>query len=376
MRLLYYSAFSFGGLADYAHEQASALVATGADLTMLAPAHYRKDKPTNYPVLRSIPETPLHRSIIQRKLSFATGLFAAVNKLASTVEEQKFSRVLLGSYSEYLAPFWSRHLRALRAQGVVFGAVVHDPVRDFQLGPRWWHQASIAAAYSFLREAFVHEKIDLHTGKPMPNLRVSVVPHGQYAFPPATHSSPEVRKRLNIPASATVLLAFGHIRDGKNLDLVLQTMREFPTHYLVVAGKEQSSGQRPMSFYQQLAAELGVSDRCRWMGGFIPEDEIGDLFEMADLVVITYSRAFRSASAVLNTAAWYRKPCLASSGEGNLRSTVQEYRLGEWVEPDDVSALKVGLQRLRQDPPTPRWDDYAAEHSWTRNAAIVLDKMA
>jgi hypothetical protein len=101
-----------------------------------------------------------------------------IKKLVHTIKHYSFQFVLFGSYSEYLAPLWAGSLRSLAKQGVIFGAIVHDPVRNFVLGPLWWHHWSIASGYSFLREAFVHEAIELDTVHSMPQLHTTVIPHG------------------------------------------------------------------------------------------------------------------------------------------------------------------------------------------------------
>jgi glycosyltransferase involved in cell wall biosynthesis len=183
------------------------------------------------------------------------------------------------------------------------------------------------------------------------------------------------RQKYQLPDNARVLLAFGHIRDGKNLDLVLRAIQKFPDHYLIVAGKPQSAAQRPVQFYQSLAANLGLTDRCRWVCDYIPEGEVGNLFQASDMAILCYSRDFRSASSALNVAVHYRKPCLASSGQGNLKSMVSHYQLGVWVEPDNVESLVEGLQLWRSGLPTPRWDAYESDNSWRKNAEIVADRV-
>lgn len=375
MKLLYYSPSSYGGIADYAHEQANALVALGVDVTLLCTPQYPTGRGEKYhivPILQEIkPNKPFpHKALKAIHLTSVT-LFN-FTKLASFIEEKDFQYVLLGSYVEYLAPLWSSRLRQLAKKGVVFGAVVHDPVRDFVLGPRWWHRWSIACGYSFLREAFVHESIELDTVRPMPQLRTTVIPHGTYQFPEANQSREETRSSLNLSLDAKVMLAFGHIRDNKNLDLVIRAMVNFPDLYLIVAGKEQSSGQRPVAFYQELATNLGVANRCRWQIQFIPDTEVANLFAAADLILLTYSKHFHSASGVLNTAVASRKPCLASAGKGSLRSVVQKYELGIWVEPDDVNSLVTGIRTWLENPPTPQWERYFEENSWALNAKLVL----
>ena len=86
------------------------------------------------------------------------------------------------------------------------------------------------------------------------------------------------------------MLSFGHIRDGKNLDLAIRAMADYPSLYLIVAGKEQSSGQKPLSYYQNIARLLNVDDRCRWLYGYVPEENVGKLFLASDLVLLTYGR--------------------------------------------------------------------------------------
>jgi hypothetical protein len=56
--------------------------------------------------------------------------------------------VLLASYCEYLSPVWvCLQLLAAKASGVTFVAVLHDPVRNFVVGPTWWHKLSVGMAY-------------------------------------------------------------------------------------------------------------------------------------------------------------------------------------------------------------------------------------
>jgi hypothetical protein len=91
--------------------------------------------------------------------------------------------------------------------------------------------------------------------------------------------------------------------------------------------------------------------------------------------LLTYSKDFRSASGVLNVAAWFRKPCLASSGQGNLKTMVERYALGVWVEPDSAETIVEGLRRWETGLPAPNWEQYAADNSWERNAQLVIERM-
>ena len=184
-----------------------------------------------------------------------------------------------------------------------------------------------------------------------------------------------MREKFAIPDNTFVLLSFGHIRDSKNLDLAIRALQGLPSVYLVVAGKEQSPSQKPIGQYRELAQALGVAGRCHWVHGHVPENEIGNLFAASDFILLTYNKNFRSASGVLNTAVRYRKPCVASSGAGNLQSMVEQYHLGWFVAPDNLDALKTGIEKAMRGEINPQWNAYELENSWQRNARLVKERM-
>jgi glycosyltransferase involved in cell wall biosynthesis len=283
--------------------------------------------------------------------------------------------VLFACYKEYFSNFWAGTLRRPALQGVDMGTIAHDPVRDFAVGPRWWHRWSIRQGYSFVRDVFVHDNTPVDFGGPKPErIRVHKIPHGPLEIAAPKIGRQAMRKKYGFAEDKkdVVFLAFGQIRDGKNLDLFLKAMVKAPPEVkLLVAGAGVSGSSKPPVFYQELARKLGLADRCRWDIRRIPDDEVGDFFAACDTVLLTYSGRFRSASGVLNAAVSALKPVLASSGAGPLKKAVEEYALGAWVEPDDQAAIGRLLQVWGQTPHSCRWDDYARENSWERNAKLV-----
>ena len=361
--------------------------------------------------------------------------------------------VLFACYKEYFAPFWVGPLRKLAKKGVVVGTIAHDPVRDFVVGPLLWHRWSVRLGYSFVRDVFVHDVTPVDFGGKKPEgILIHQIPHGPYEVAEPKIGRMAMRSRLvfdsgltavgtecsgeeckgvshggtanteqadaeawhiekseklkktaafspvtNHPLLATpaspdvVFLAFGQIRDGKNLDLFLRAMTRLPENVkLLVAGKGDSGSSRPPEYYQKLAEELGVGDRCRWDIRRIPDEEVGDLFAASDVVLVTYSAKFRSASGVLNAAVSARKPVLASSGLGPLRTVVEKCHLGVFVEPDNPEEVLRGSKQLMDalaapafschsvDTPTPlesAWDRYESENSWEVNAKVIVQNL-
>ena len=194
------------------------------------------------------------------------------------------------------------------------------------------------------------------------------------ASSPATSCSP-----LATPSSPDVVfLAFGFIRDNKNLDLVIRALVSCPEAYLVVMGKAQSQKDKPVSFYLNLAKELGVETRVKFYDAFVPDEKLGSYFAAADVVVLTYDGTFHSQSGVLNVAARARRPVLASSGESPLKDCVQKYNLGVFVAPDSEDAIARGMKQVASDEwrvtgCDPNWSGYEAYASWDVNVQRILD---
>jgi len=196
-----------------------------------------------------------------------------------------------------------------------------------------------------------------------------------HRFPDPKRSREETRREFHIPPDAPLLFSFGLIRDGKNIDYSIRLLRDIPQAYLLVAGKRNAGSQKPESFYMDLAAELGVADRCRWKFEFISEGDAADFFEASDLFMLTYSEDFRSASSALNVGVRYHRQVIASSGQGSLQSVVKQYRLGKWIAPGSPSAVVSAVREWLAERPEPDWLGYEQANSWKRNAEIVLETL-
>jgi glycosyltransferase involved in cell wall biosynthesis len=298
--------------------------------------------------------------------------------------------VLLASYMEYLSPVWVwLQLLAVKMFGVTFAAVLHDPVRNFVVGPTWWHKLSVGMAYWPLSVVFTHEKPPQEASIP-DSVKVCEVPHGLFFAGQPQRPPEQVRGDWGIPDGGVVFLSFGFIRDSKNLDLLIRALPANPDAFLVVMGRVQSeSANRPVAFYQELAKSLGVDQRVKFLVGFVPDEKVVDYLQSADVLALTYSASFRSQSGVLNTAAHAGKPLLASAGPGPLRESVEKFGLGTFVTPDNAEALAGGMRRLisrvqaqRAGRPLPEgaprmdWAAYREYASWENNARAVAEAVA
>jgi glycosyltransferase involved in cell wall biosynthesis len=369
--LLIHCPASQGGIAEYTHYQARALKDLGVDVEVLASPDFLAGRTLPYAVTRALPEAPKGPAGLARSLRHALWLLRVPWILARHVWRTRPGAVLLASYSEYLSPLWIwPHLLLRRALGLRYGANLHDPVRDFQLGPRWWHRLSVALAYRGLDYVIVHRP-----GPPpgtVPSwIAVYEAPHGIYDLP--SSDAPTGRPTVDIPPGARVVLCFGHIRDNKNIDLLIKAIAPLAQLHLVVAGPPPAAGQRPTDFYRALSRTLGVAGRVHILAEHISEADAARLFARADWIATTYAATFLSQSGVLNIAARARKQVLASSGPSPLRAAVERYGLGVFVEPDSTEAIVEGLRALMDNAPSADWEGYERFASWETNARVVLE---
>jgi glycosyltransferase involved in cell wall biosynthesis len=370
MRVLIHCPDCEGGLLEYSRHQAEALAATNQCVVMWqAPESVPAPRGVSRVASVARAKRAAGRPKAQRAVDFVFDTLGSYKSLSREIERRQPDAVLLSAWSEYFAPLWVPRLRRWRARGVRFGAVIHDPVRDFVRGPMWWHRYSVRQAYSFLDVAFTHDAKALDTCGSTAVFKTVEVPHGPYPVPDGSAEKEVLRRELGIPEDAEVMLSFGHIRDAKNLDRIIAAMPLLPKAHLLVAGREQSGGQKPVSVYRDLASALGVSERCHWCTDYIPNDEVWKYFRASDLLLLVYSQKFRSASGVLNVNSQFCLPVIASAGGGPLLNAVERYGLGVIIPNTEASSIAEAFPRAFGS--RGEWERFTKENGWSANAECV-----
>ena len=127
------------------------------------------------------------------------------------------------------------------------------------------------------------------------------------------------------------LLFFGLIREYKGLDLLLKAMSDerldnYPLK-LIVAG-EFYEKKEP---YLQMIDNLDIKDRVIICDKYIPDEEVKNFFNLADMVVQPYKSA--TQSGVTQVAYHFERPMLVTD-VGGLREIVSDGKVGYVVEPE------------------------------------------
>ena len=86
----------------------------------------------------------------------------------------------------------------------MIGTIAHDPVRDFVVGPLWWHRWSVMLGYSFVRHVFVHDDTPVDFGgKRQREIHAHQIPHGPYEVAEPKIGRLEMRRRLGFDSGLT-----------------------------------------------------------------------------------------------------------------------------------------------------------------------------
>ncbi len=375
--ILVFAPNDVGGIAEHIHYQIEALIAEGETVHVLTTPSFLDKRNLPYDCIRILMRSNISKSRLVRSLAMLVTSVYNNCLLAFWILRKRPRLVFIDSFVEYFSPFWIwPHILLSKLTKTDYATNLHDPVRDYVVGPEWWHKLSIKLAYIPYSFVLVHQRLE--ETNPVPHgIRILEVPVGVYNVQNADVSADGLRMQCGARENQKIFLSFGFIRDGKNLDLFIRAMSEKPDVFLMIVGRNQSTKDKPVDYYKSLARDIGVADRVFFDDTFVPDDKIASYFAATDYILLTYNGAFHSQSGVINIAARFRKPVMASSGSSPLKDVVINYRLGVFVEPDSLFAIEEGLEKIITDGESldSDWDGYFSYASWKTNVRTLLNAL-
>lgn len=197
---------------------------------------------------------------------------------------------------------------------------------------------------------------------------IAVVPHGSYVGVYRDgRPRREVRRELGLPDHSFVFLCFGELRAYKDVDLLLDAFAAtpIPNARLVVAGnpKLESAGTVVR------AASLRDA-RVVALLGFVPEEEVAELFHACDAAVLPRGEEGTSGSLIL---AFSMGLPVVAADVATTRELTHDGEAGWLFRPHDVESLRNALEGASADPLQARTRGrrafgIALELDWTRIA--------
>lgn len=169
------------------------------------------------------------------------------------------------------------------------------------------------------------------------NMQVMHIPHGTFTSPTILTNSSNLE-----------ILFFGYIAPFKGLELLLKVFTDLclrnSSLSLTIAGGEHP---RFPGNFQHIRRSCEENPAIRWLG-YVPENELHQVFARAAVVVLPSTATTGSSSVLYRAAAWGRP--IVASNLPELRATAEEE--GLWVEffpSGDDLGLGTALERLLMD---------------------------
>lgn len=290
-------------------------------------------------------------------------------KVGKVIRDQHYDLVLFAYWMSFFAPCYSaiaRKLKGVKCIALVHNMMPHEKsVLDRLLPPRFVKSMDgfVALSKAVLEDVRQLDKRD----KPK-----TWSPHPVYDHYGSKESREEALRHLNLDENYRYMLFFGLVRAYKGLDWLIQAfaddrLRKYPLR-LIVAGEFYEDKEKYLKEVQSfgLGKDVIVHDE------FIPDEQVKDYFNAADLVVQPYKSA--TQSGVTQIAYHFEKPMLVTN-VGGLEEIVPNGVVGYAVDPDAHSIAEALVDFFGNQ----RYDDFAPNiikekerYSWSGFSAAVL----
>ena len=175
--------------------------------------------------------------------------------------------------------------------------------------------------------------------------RIHVIAHGAYHDQyPAGRSRMEVRSELGIDPDAFAFLAFGSMRADKSIGSLLEAFRAVrnPNVALVVAGRVED-----FDSLRLLQAAARDDRRIKALPGFVPDEDVRELFDAVDASVLARGQQWTSGSVILSLTLGVPVVCARLDAHEQL---VDE-QAGWLFDPGSLDALRTALEQAAASSP-------------------------
>ena len=167
-------------------------------------------------------------------------------------------------------------------------------------------------------------------------------------IPPPCHQRPAGTPRFR-DGSGLHVGFLGRIVEEKGLQYLVRGFQQFagPDDRLLIGG--DFANVAGGSVVGEIRGVVDADPRMRLLG-FLPDEDIADLYASLDVFTLPSINAFEAFGIVQVEAMMAGVPALASDLPG-VRTPVQETGFGVVVARKDAAAIADGLRRLAADPP-------------------------
>lgn len=291
-------------------------------------------------------------------------------KVGRQINREKPDLVVFAYWMSFFAPCYStiaRRLKGVKRLTLVHNMIPHErSLLDKLLPPRFVKSMDgfVALSESVLEDVTRLDKRQ----KPK-----AWTPHPVYDHFGPLEPRETALERLGLDPQYRYMLFFGLVRAYKGLDLLIEALaderlRKKPLR-LLVAG-EFYEDKEP---YLKEIQSLGLGQMVVVRDEFIPDGQVRDYFNAADIVVQPYKSA--TQSGVTQIAYHFEKPMLVTN-VGGLKEIVPDGVVGYAVDPDPRNIADALLDFYEHD----RYDSFVRnvrvekeKYSWGKLVNVILN---
>jgi glycosyltransferase involved in cell wall biosynthesis len=264
-------------------------------------------------------------------------------RAARWAESQKPDLTVFKYWMPFFAPAYNSIVRHLHRKKVGRTCFLLDNVipHERRPGDLFLTRMVLAKVDTFVAQSEVVRNDLL---KFRPDAEYRNVPHPVYSIFPAGEGRDTARRKLGATTSR-VMLFFGFIRGYKGLLNLIKALARIDPSLdvgLLVAG-EFYEDDAP---YKDEVRRLGLENRVFWHDHYIANEDVGDFFSAADMVVLPYESA--TQSGIVQIAMNYGTP-IVTTNVGGLPEVVKDGVMGYVVPPGDPKALAGAVTRFYRE---------------------------
>ena len=355
MKILEIEIFGRGGLTHYVYNLSRELGARGHETVIATAGDYEldahvRDLPPGVRVERVFSRLAgrMRGRLPYRVVRAFKGFEFVGDAFSVTALVRRFQPDVIHVHCTNAIILWLMQLLKPHRRPIVYTAHDVTPHERFKLERPIYRRIYALADHIIAHSQVDRERLAAEFG--LDEVRVSVVPHGNYAFfLPGENALDRAgaRRELGLGADDEVALFFGFIREYKGLDVLLEAWPDLssarPRARLVVAGDPARMEAPRARELEARAAALGAVHHFR----YIPFDAVGTYFAAADVLVLPYRTI--SQSGVLLLALSLGVPVIATR-VGAFPEVIRDGENGMLVDPGSVPQLRSALLRILGDP--------------------------
>lgn len=370
MQIVIYNINSFGGNYEYAKALFDTTEKSGrfGKCSLLIPEiSPLADRPNLFKILMS--DKPGMNNRVLRQLHFVYRSFVNPWRFYKFLKNQQSAVVVFNDFDQLSSFFWSFFFRKLRKRHL-FGVILHDPDRDHYFAKKGISEYTMKKVMSVMDVAFHHGYIP---DKSYYNqtLRKVEIPHGIYT--PAPVDAGFQTFLLQQKGDSNLIGILGNIRDEKNYEIIIESLKDLPNTKLLIAGSPANSSINTQ-LYRDKIKQHGLEERVIWVERFLTDNELSAAIAVCDVISLYYKETFTSQSGILNLIAPFKKRLIVSNVESSLKRVVSRYQIGVLVEPNNKRAYVEAANDLlakEQQLFDEKWIKYLNDHSWENNISTI-----